>query len=70
MAEYTGPATENEADVIAGVDGHKVPDRFATGDSTDSKHGNDLKMGSAHPKRIHNDIHRRYGQDAEEGYSC
>ena len=70
MAEYTGPATDNEADVIAGMDGHKVPDRYATGDSTDSEHGNDLKMGSAHPKRIHNDIHRRYGQDAEEGYSC
>ncbi len=63
MAEYTGPATDNEAVVIANMDGHKVPDRYATGDSFDSEHGNDLKFGNAHPKRIHNDIHRRYGED-------
>jgi hypothetical protein len=71
MAEYMGPATDNEACVIANMDGHKVPDTFATGtDPTDDRHGNSLKMGNAHAKRIHNDIHQRYGQDTEEGYSC
>jgi hypothetical protein len=71
MAEYTGPATDNEACVIANMDGRKTPDTFATGtDPMDSKHGTSLKMGNGHPKRIHNDIHQRYGQDAEEGYSC
>lgn len=68
MAEYTGPATDNEATVIANMDGHKVPDRYATGDSYDSEHGNDLKLGDPHAKKIHNDIHQRFGQDAEEGY--
>lgn len=62
MAEYTGPATDNEADVIANMNGHVVPDTFGTGDQD--------KFGHAHAKRIHNDIHQRYGQDAEEGYSC
>lgn len=70
MAEYTGPSTENEACVIAGMDGRKVPDTYATGDSTDAKHGTDLKMGNGHPKRIHNDIYRRFGQDTPEGYNC
>jgi hypothetical protein len=60
MAEYMGPATDNEADVIANMDGHRVPDTFGTGDQD--------KFGDAHAKRIHNDIHRRYGRDAEEGY--
>lgn len=70
MAEYTGPATDNEAVVIATMDGRKVPDRYAIGDSYDPEHDNNLKFGTAHAKRIHNDIHERYGQDAEEGYSC
>lgn len=63
MAEYTGPATDNEAVVIAQMDQRKIPDRYATGDSYDSEHGNDLKMNDPHAKRIHNDIHRRFGQD-------
>jgi len=70
MAEYLGPATDNEADVIANLEGRKVPDTYATGDPYDDKHGTSLKFGNPHPKRIHNDIYRRYGQDAEEGYSC
>jgi hypothetical protein len=70
MAEYTGPATDNEADVIAQMDGHKAPDIYATGDSYDSKHGDDLKMVNVHAKRIHNDIYRRFGQDEPEGYTC
>ncbi len=64
MAEYTGPATDNEAVVIENNCGRKVPDRYATGDSYDSEHGDDLKLGTAHPKRIHNDIHQRYGSDS------
>ena len=64
MARYTGPATDNEAVVIGMPEGRKVPDRYATGDSYDSEHGNDLKFQTAHPKRIHNDFHRRYGQDS------
>jgi hypothetical protein len=70
MAEYTGPVTDNEVDVIGQNEGHKVPDTFATGDPTDPRHGNETKFGTAHPKRVHNDIHKRYGQDEEEGYSC
>lgn len=62
MAEYTGPATDNEADVIANMDGRKVPDTFGTGDQ--------CKMSDPHAKRIHNDIHQRFGQDEPEGYSC
>lgn len=70
MAEYTGPATNNEAVVIGQNEGHKVPDTFATGDSFDSEHGNDLKFGTPHAKRIHNDIERRYGQDSEVDDAC
>jgi hypothetical protein len=62
MAEYTGPATDNEADVIANMDGHRVADRYATSDQD--------KLGGPHAKRIHNDIHERFGQDEPEGYSC
>lgn len=58
MAEYMGPATDNEADVIATMDGRKVPDTYATGDSN-------MKMSDPHAKRIHNDIHYRYGSDTE-----
>lgn len=65
MAEYTGPATSNESVVIGNNEGHKVPDRYATGDSNDSEHGNDLKFGTPHAKRVHNDIYRRFGQDSE-----
>lgn len=62
MAEYLGPATDNEADVIAtGIAGHKVPDTFATDDQD--------KFGTAHPKRIHNDL-SRYTSDTEEGWNC
>lgn len=70
MAEYTGPSTDNEAVVIAQMDGHKVPDRYATGDSEDPKHGTDLKMGQAHAKRIHNDIYERFGQDSPIDEPC
>lgn len=70
MAEYTGPATDNEAVAIAQMDGRKVPDRYATGDSYDSKHGDDLKFQTAHPKRIHNDIYERFGQDEPESDPC
>lgn len=59
MAEYTGPATDNQADVIANNEGHRVPDTFATGDD-------DCKLGDPHAKRIHNDIYRRFGSDSEE----
>lgn len=62
MAEYTGPATDNEADVVAGNEGHRVADRYATGDSD--------KLGGPHAKRIHNDIYERYGKDTPEGYNC
>lgn len=62
MAEYTGPATSNQADVIANNEGHRVADVFATDDQD--------KLGGPHAKKIHNDIHRRYGQDEPEGYSC
>lgn len=69
MAEYTGPATENEADVIATMVGRKTPDIYATGtDPRDEKHDTPLKFGNAHPKRIHNDIYQRYGEDTPEGY--
>lgn len=62
MAEYTGPATDNEADVVASNEGHRVPDTFGTGDQD--------KFGDAHAKKIHNDIYQRYGQDTPEGYNC
>jgi hypothetical protein len=62
MAEYTGPATDNQADVIANMDGRKVPDSYGTGDQD--------KMSDPHAKKIHNDIHRRFGQDEPEGYCC
>lgn len=65
MAEYTGSATNNEALVIGQNEGHKVPDRYATGDTEDSIHENDLKFGTPHSKRIHNDIYARYGSDSE-----
>jgi hypothetical protein len=52
------------------MDGHKVPDRYATGDSFDPKHDTDLKMGQAHAKRIHNDIYERYGQDSSVDDPC
>ena len=57
MAEYTGPATDNEAEVIATMDGRRVPDRYATGDSG-------MKMSDPHTKRIH-DPYERYGKDTE-----
>lgn len=62
MAEYTGPATDNQADVIAGMDGRKVPDTFGTDDQ--------MKMSDPHAKKIHNDIYQRFGQDEPEGYCC
>jgi hypothetical protein len=69
MAEYTGPATDNEAEVIASNEGHKVPDVFATGtDPRDERHDTSLKFGNAHPKRIHNDVYGRYS-DVDEGES-
>ena len=69
MAEYTGPATDNEATVIASNEGHIVPDTYATGTGgEDPEHSRPYKFGDPHAKRIHNDIYERYGQDAEEGY--
>jgi hypothetical protein len=62
MAEYMGPATDNEAVVIAQMDGRRVPDRYATGDGD--------KMQDAHAKQIHNDIHARYGTDSEIDDPC
>lgn len=59
MAEYLGPATDNEAEVIAGMVGHKTPDRYGTDDQE--------KFGNAHPKRIHNDL-SRYTGDTPEGW--
>ena len=70
MAEYTGPATDNEAVVIAQMDGRKVPDTFSTGTQYDERHGNNVKMQTAHDKLIHNDIYDRYGQDSEESDPC
>lgn len=68
MAEYTGPATTNEAVVIAQMDGRKVPDIFGTGEGERDRHDHNLKFQSAHPKVIHNDVYRRYGNDELEGY--
>lgn len=59
MAEYLGPATTNEAEMLATMDGRIVPDRYATGDNPD-------KMGDPHGKRIHNDIFGHYGTDTPE----
>jgi hypothetical protein len=61
MAEYTGPSTDNEAEVIANMCGRKVPDIFATGDQD--------KFSDPHPKRIHNDL-SRYMDDTPEGWVC
>lgn len=71
MAEYTGPATDNEAEVIASLQGRKVPDIFATGtDPRDAKHDTPLKFGNAHPKRIHNDPFDRYSDVPEGEVDC
>lgn len=59
MAEYHGPATDNEAEMIATMVGRIPPDIYAT----DSD--NPEKMSSDHPKRIHNDVFAHYGQDTE-----
>ena len=60
MAEYLGPATDNEAEVLAtGIAGRKVPDMFATGDQN--------KFGDPHTKRIRNDL-SRYDHDSDEGF--
>jgi hypothetical protein len=60
MAEYLGPATDNEAEVLAtGIAGRKVPDTFATGDQD--------KFSDIHTKRIHNDL-SRYEGDTPEGF--
>ena len=48
-------ATSNRAVVIAQMDGHRIPDRYATGDD-------DCKFGDAHAKLIH-DPYERYGSD-------
>ena len=65
MAEYTGPATDNEAVVIANMDGRKVPDIYGTGDCYDDNHDHNLKFGTAHPKLIHNDIYGHLLDDSE-----
>lgn len=56
-------STDNEAVVIAQGDGHRVPDRYGTGLP------NDLKMGDAHARRIH-DPYERYGNDTPESDPC
>jgi hypothetical protein len=59
MAEYLGPATDNQADVISTSNaGHIVPDRYATGDD-------DCKFQSAHPKDIDNSLDRYRGETPE-----
>jgi hypothetical protein len=63
MAEYLGPSTTNEAEMIATTDGRIVPDRYATG------HDNDDKLQSNHARRIHNDIYARYDNDHPEGFT-
>ena len=64
MAEYTGPATDNEAVVIAQMDGRKVPDTYGTG------FDNEDKIQAPHAKRIHNDVYGHYGTDASESEPC
>jgi hypothetical protein len=59
MAEYTGPATTNRAEVIANMNGHKVPDTYATG------YDNPDKCGAAHASEI-KDPYERYGNDTPE----
>lgn len=54
-------ATDNEAVVIAQMDGHRVPDTFGTGDQE--------KFGDAHAKRIH-DPYERYGGDSPISEPC
>lgn len=54
-------ATDNVADVIENGKGHRVPDRFATGDDA-------CKFGDEHATLIH-DPYDRYGGDATEGYT-
>jgi hypothetical protein len=66
MAEYTGPATDNEAVVISNDCGRIVPDIYATGDSYDPKHGQNLKFQTSHAKHIHNDIYQRFCGDTDE----
>lgn len=61
MAEYTGPSTDNEAVVIANMNGHVVPDRFATDDQD--------KFGTPHFKRIHNDL-GKYDEDSPISDPC
>ena len=55
------PVTTNTAEVISGIDGHRVPDRYATG------HDNPDKMGDAHPRMIE-DYYDRYSTDTEPGF--
>jgi hypothetical protein len=59
MAEYLGPATDNEADVIATMNGRKAPDIFATDDQN--------KFSDPHAKRIDNSL-GRYTGDTPEGW--
>jgi hypothetical protein len=71
MAEYTGPATDNEAEVIATMDGHIVPDTYVAGGYGNRGRGSEgdtRQFGGPNPKRIHNDPFDHYNREPEEGY--
>jgi hypothetical protein len=59
MAQYTGPSTDNEAEMLATTVGRTVPDIFATDDQ--------CKFQDRHAKKIHNDL-SRYTEDTPEGW--
>lgn len=57
-------ATDNEAVVIGAMYGHRVPDRYATGQDPEGECDAHGKMGDAHYKLIHNDYAGHYGTDS------
>ncbi len=63
MAEYRGSSTDNEAVMIATMNGRVTPDRYAT-DCADANNWS-CNMGNANSQRIHNDIYEKYGVDTE-----
>jgi hypothetical protein len=63
MAEYLGPATTNKAWVTStATGGHRVSDRFATGDD-------EGKFGHSHEHLIDGDL-SRYTEDTPESEVC
>lgn len=65
MAEYLGPATTNEVEVVStSTGGHRTPDRYATG------HGNEDKFGYSHDHIIDGSLDRYKGETPEGWRPC